>query len=90
MADIKTTIDGMAKKDIVFVAPIVEEHSLVDIPVTKIKAIAKELAQPWQYGTALHRFARLHDVSIQAVRKIKDAVDEKAATFAPVEIKDIE
>jgi len=87
MANIVTTVNGMPKKDLVFDKPIGGEISLVDIPVTKIRAIAKELAQPWKYGTALHRFARLHDVPIQAVRKINDAVEAKAATFASVEME---
>jgi len=87
MADIITTVNGMPKKDLVFDKPIGDEVSLADISAVKIKAIAKELVQPWKYGTALHRFARLHDVPIEIVRQINDAVDAKAATFAPVEME---
>lgn len=90
MASITTTVNGMAKKDILPDAPVVEEPSPIDIPATEIQAIAKELAQPWKYGKALHRFARLHDVPIQAVREIDAAVKAKAATFAPAEPLDPE
>lgn len=91
MADIKITVDAMAKKDILPEKPVVPEMSLSDVPALKIQAIAKELAQPWIYGTALHRFAKLHDVPIQIIREIKAAVGNKASTFVvaeePTEIK---
>ena len=89
MANIKTTVDGMPKKDLVFDVPIVDAVSLSDVSAVKIQAIAKELAQHWKYGTALHRFARIHDVSIQVVREISDAVKNKTATFASVESVEI-
>ena len=85
MADITTTIGAMAKKDIAPDAPAVIVPSAVSIPATKIQAIAKELAQPWIYGEALHRFARLHGVPLQVVREIDAAVKAKASTFAPAE-----
>ena len=90
MSDIKTTVDAMTKKDIVPDEPIVEAPHVEDIPATKIRAIAKELAQPWQYGEHLNRFARRHGVSLEAVIAIKKAIGEKAATFAPAEPVGIE
>ena len=70
------------------------EKQLVDVVKTirqaKIETIAAELAQPWIYGTALHRFARLHKVPIESIREINDAVDAAKSKFAPAEPMEIE
>ena len=87
MADIKTTVNAMTKTALTPVKPVVEDV-IANTILTKVKieTIAKELAQPWKYGTALHRFAKLHNVPIQLVREINDAVTVKAATFKVVEL----
>ena len=87
MADIKITVNAMTKTALTPVKPVVEDV-IANTVLTKMKieTIAKELAQPWKYGTALHRIARTHKVPIQLVREINDAVTAKAATFKVVEL----
>ena len=85
MADIKITVNAMTKTALTPVKPVVEDViANTVLTKTKIETIAKELAQPWKYGTALHRFAKAHSVPIQLVREINDAVEAKSATFAVV------
>ena len=86
MADIKTTVDKMTKTALQPVTPEKPVAPVTTLTIAKIEAIARELAQPWKYGTALHRFARLHGVPLRAVREIRDAMDNKVATFEPVEV----
>jgi len=75
VADIKTTVNTMTKTALTPVKPVVEDV-IANTILTKVKieTIAKELVQPWKYGTALHRFAKEHNVPIQLVREINDAV----------------
>ena len=78
MANIKTTIDTMAKKNIVFDAPAPADPSpKPELAATKIKAVATEMAQPWLYGHVLQRFAKKHEISMTQVREIYKAVKER-------------
>jgi hypothetical protein len=77
MADITTTINGMPKKDTSPTPPDAVVKPPVVLAATKIKEIAIELAQPWQYGDALHRFAKKHGVPLAQVKEIAAALKAK-------------
>jgi hypothetical protein len=80
MANIKTTVDGMPKKDVIVKAPTaVAPPALAEIPAAKIKEIVKEMVQPWKYGIHLARFAKRHEVPIESIREIEKAILARVA-----------
>lgn len=85
MADVTEVVSGMPKKDTTPSPPAIEEAPTPTATVAKIKEITKELAQPWIYGTALHRFAKRHKVHLKVVQEISKALTEKQAEEASVE-----
>ena len=86
MADINITVAGMTSAALKPVKPLVVEAVSPELTKVKIETIAKELVKPWQYGTALHRFAKRHDVPIDVIIRINEAVNTKVALLTPVEV----
>jgi len=66
-----------------------EAPTVPDPPREKILAVVERLVKPWQYGEHYQRFAREVGVTIEQVKKIAEAVDnrrgELAATAEPIE-----
>jgi len=79
MADIETTVNGMAKKDIIVEPPAPVTPAPASLAAAKIKAVAKEMARPWQYGDALHRYAKRHGIALSQAREIWGAVRRRIA-----------